>query len=223
MGIKKCAFCGGPAGKDTREHVIPSALYPDSKATSRVQKITVPACLACNKSWQDDEPHFRTMLLISGEANSVVKELWHGPTRRSFRHADGDRRRREVASQLVPVKRPSGNRHLVYPARDPRVLRVVRKVIRGLCHKHNLLSPVSDRQVWADIQKFGIPPEFASAFKEAHAEQDILRYQFAPLDDEHIHSVWILTFFERTPFLGIVFRSEDALAHFERGPDLPPT
>jgi hypothetical protein len=33
-------------------------------------------------------------------------------------------------------------------------LRIVRKIVRGLCHHHNLLSPVLDGQVLADIHAF---------------------------------------------------------------------
>lgn len=117
--------------------------------------------------------------------------------------------------QMVTVQMPEGERHMVYPGEDERVMRVVRKVIRGLCHHHKLLSPVSDDQVWADVQKFQIPPAFLPEMSDAHAEGDVIRYSFTVLDDEDIQSFWLLTFFERTPFFGVVYRSEDARRRVE--------
>jgi len=44
--------------------------------------ITVPECPACNRGWSDDEVHFRTVLLLAGEPNDSVKELWTPKPRR---------------------------------------------------------------------------------------------------------------------------------------------
>jgi hypothetical protein len=75
---------------DTVDHVIPRCLYPESTG-SLAQRLTVPACEACNKSWSDDEAHFRTIMTLAGEANAVATELWAGKVARSFRAADGKR------------------------------------------------------------------------------------------------------------------------------------
>lgn len=108
------------------------ALYPPSKAMGTFRRIKVPACEPCNQGWTDDEPHFRNVLLIAGETNAAVRELWEGKTRRSFTYGDGRRRARDLAALMVPVQTAQGERHMVYPAKDERVMRVVRKVIRGL-------------------------------------------------------------------------------------------
>jgi hypothetical protein len=103
-------------------------------------------------------------------------------------------------------------RHKIYPANDVRFMRVLRKVIRGLCHHHEVLSVVSDDQVWADVQRFAIPPGFFAEMRAAHAEPNIIEYRWATLpEDDLIHVFWQLRFFERTPFYGIVFRSPDAM------------
>lgn len=213
---QSCAYCGGEAGNE-RDHVVPSNLYPSSKSSSKVQRITVPACRACNGGWADDEAHFRTMVVIAGPPNAVVNELWEGPTRRSHEEPDGPRRKRDVASQLVPVDTPEGPRYKVYPGRDPRVLRVVRKIVRGLCHHHRLMSPVYESKVWADIKKYEIPTAFRVGFTHAHVEEDVLQYEYTVLDDENLHSAWVLTFFERTPFMGIVARTDAYLSQAEGG------
>jgi hypothetical protein len=146
------------------------------------------------------------MLLISGDRTSVVNELWEGPTRRSFTKVDGRKRARDLVTYIVPVQTPQGERHMVYPGRDERVLRIVRKVVRGLCHYHKLLSPVFDEQVWADVQKFEIPPEFLKEMTSAHVEEDVLQYRFSVIEHPDIHSCWLLRFFVRTPFFCIVYR-----------------
>jgi hypothetical protein len=213
----RCAYCDEPA--TTTDHVVPSALYPSSKATSRVQRITVPACEPHNKGWQDDEVHFRNMLLISGDITPVVSELWQGKTRRSFDHVDGLKRARDLHAQLVPVQTSQGERHMVYPGQDERVMRIVRKVVRGLCHHHKLLSPVLDEQVFADVHLYQMPSELLAQMTSAHAEEDVLQYRFFIIDDQpNIHSCWLLRFFNRTPFFCIVYRSAEAADHAAEPP-----
>jgi hypothetical protein len=201
---RRCAYCVDPAATD--DHVVPKALYPPSKATSRVQRITVGACERRNKSWSADEVHFRNMLLISGDPASVVHELWKGSTRRSFTYADGSKRMRDLLARVVLVQTPQGERHMVYPGRDERVMRIVRKAVRGLPHHHELLSPVLDNQVFADVQRFEVPSEFLAQMTSAHAEEDVLQYRFGIIDDPDIHSCWLLRLFNRTAFFCIVFR-----------------
>jgi hypothetical protein len=201
---KDCAYCGSSA--DEREHAVPRALYPSSLAQSRVQRIVVPTCKACNKSWQDDEPHFRTMLLLCGNSNPVVNELWDGPARRSFDQVDGHRRLRDLYAQMVAVSTPEGERHKVYPDRDPRFMRVVRKIVRGLCYHHKMDAlPILDEQVWAGVLRHDVPPDCLAAM--THADADVLQYFYERSDDPDIHSTWLLNFYERASFISLVYRS----------------
>jgi hypothetical protein len=178
----------------------------------------VPACASCNNGWSDDEVHFRNVLLLAGNITPVVDELWQGKTRRSFAKVDGRKRMRDLVAQLVPVETVEGERHMIYPGRDPRVLRIIRKIVRGLSHHHGLLSPVCEGQVWADVQQYVVPPEFDSLMTQAHAEADVLAYRYTVLDDDAaFHSCWVLRFFDRTPFFGFVYRSEAGMRQFEAG------
>jgi hypothetical protein len=211
---RRCAYCGSDDAP-TVDHVVSRALYPPSKATSRFARITVPACVPCNAGWTNDEPHFRNVLLLSGEPTPAVRELWEGKTRRSFTYSDGRKRALDLAVQMIPVNTPDGERHLIYPAKDKRVLRVVRKIVRGLCHHHGLLSPVHDGQVLADVQRFEVAPEFVAEMTSGHAEEEVLQYRFGVVDDRDIHSGWLLNFFCRTPFFCIVFHSVEALERLE--------
>src|SRR3972149_3204933 len=105
---------------------------PKSRGASRVQRITVPSCGTCNRGWADDEAHFRNVLLIAGEPNPPVFELWETTVRRSFSELDGHRRRRDLIDQMVPTQIAGQDRWMIYPARDERVVRVLKKIIRGL-------------------------------------------------------------------------------------------
>lgn len=208
-----CAYCGRQAS--TRDHVVPRALYPDSKANSRVQRITVPACPACNKSWADDEAHFRNILLMAGEPNEPVNELWNEKALRSFTKKDGHKRKADVIAQLIRTQTREGPRHMLYPGRDERVMRIVRKIIRGMCYHHRLIWPVTDRQVWADVMCFQVPADFLTAMTSAHAERDIIEYRYEVMAEDDLHSWWLLTFYKRTTFIGRVFQSEEARAHMD--------
>src|SRR6185369_2011463 len=92
--ITHCAYCGQLVRRKrgrTRDHVFPASLYPPSKARSRVQRLTVPTCEDCNKSFSDDEAHFRNVIAIAGEPNPAVHEIW-AAVMRSFYQPDGRRR-----------------------------------------------------------------------------------------------------------------------------------
>jgi hypothetical protein len=118
---------------------------------------------------------------------------------------------------MEAVQSTDGLQHKVYPGRDERVMRIIRKVIRGLCHHHKVLTAVCDEQVWATLQTFPIPPAFLEEMTHYHVEEDIVQYRYSLTeDDSDIHSCWLLRFYERTLFFGIVFRSVEAMARTER-------
>ena len=121
-----CGYCGSQ--KDDRDHVSLSQLYPSSKKESKVQRITIPNCRKCNKSYEDDEVHFRNMMMLAGNPNNAVNELWHGPVTRSFEYKDGHRRSRDLVEQLVV---DSTKQAKIYPGNDRRVMRVLRKIVRA--------------------------------------------------------------------------------------------
>ncbi len=92
----RCAYCGAAAAKRDleREHVFPRCCYPASRGSSKVQRLTVPACRACNGSWSDDEAHFRSIMVIAPRCPA------RGLGTRTWSH-----RRR-----LLPWRSPTGSR-----------------------------------------------------------------------------------------------------------------
>ncbi|CAN7699386.1 hypothetical protein [Mesorhizobium sp. LjRoot246] len=206
-----CALCG-EFRLTTREHVVPKGLYPESKgATSTFQRITIAACFACNNGTSDDDVHFRNVVAMSGDANPSVREVWEGPIRRSFEKVDGRRRALDIFKLMKPAPEFEGDRYMIYPGNDPRVLGTIRKVVRGLCHHHELLAVVENDKVWTDVLKYPIPTEFADAMVIAHAEPDILDYKYLVVDEAELHSFWLLRFYERTTFIAFVFNKSIAI------------
>lgn len=94
------------------------------------------------------------MLLVAGEPNEAVNELWISKAKRSFREPDGYRRVAELFEQMKPVIIEDKQRWKICPGKDERVMRVIRKIIRGLSHFHGVESAVQDDRVWADVLTF---------------------------------------------------------------------
>lgn len=212
-----CAYCGRGDTALEREHAIPRCLYPASRAKSRVQRMTVPSCGPCNRGWADDEAHFRNVLLLSGDPNAAVQELWETTARRSFREVDGRRRLQDLVDRMVPVQVEGHDRWMIYPAQDERVLRVLRKIVRGLSHFHGVESAVSEERVWVDVMKYRIPEEFVADIRFHHREPDVCEYWYEAYDAGEFSSVWHLRFFERRVFVGSVSRMSDARGGLTRG------
>lgn len=207
-----CAYCGKSPAKRDKEHVFPKCLYPPSKGKSKVQRLTIPACRDCNKGWANDEAHFRNMLVLAGKPNTTRRELWETTTLRSFDKADGLARIQDLIARMKPVKVGDSEGHMIFPAEDERVMRVVRKIIRGLCYYHKVRSPVSDQRIWANVLKYVVPQGFLDQMSYHHREQDIVEYRYQVLNEEGVNSVWLITFFERVTFIGVVSMSESGFA-----------
>jgi hypothetical protein len=112
---------------------------------------------------------------------------------------------------MEPVQVDSVRRWIIYPGRDERVLRVVRKIVRGLSFFHGLGKVVSDDQVWADVMKFKIPDEFVDSIEFQHREPDIFQYWFETYSEGELRAVWLLNFYERTSFIAAVLRHKENL------------
>ncbi len=153
------------------------------------------------------------MITLAGEANSVATELWKGKVARSFRAADGRRRFMELWANMQAVQTPAGERHRIYPASDPRFLRVLRKIVRGL-HYHELGYAVPDDMAGADLLRYEVPEEITKAMSLYHFGKDVFEYQFETFDrfpDIPMSSGWLLTFFGNKRFAGWVWKNEAAI------------
>lgn len=203
MAVKQCAYCGTLDATD-REHVVPRCLYPKSLRCSGVNLLTVPACNACNNSWSEAEAHFRNILMLAGEPSPAVHEIWQDKVIPSFAKADGQKRLRDIWREMVPTVVDGRARHVVYPARDPQVMAIVRKIIRGLCYHHYQMIALADTDIYADIMRFPIPAGLLQSLEDEHRQPEVFKYTHILADDGGIHSYWLLTFYERTKFIAAV-------------------
>ena len=207
---KMCSYCGERIATD-KDHVFPNNLYPNSKAESKVQRMKVPSCNICNNGWSDDEAYFRNILVLPEKPNESQRGLWETTIQRSFGKLDGPHRMRELVESMLPVEIDGQLRYKVYPGQDERVVRVAKKVVRGLCHHHQVMSAVPESQVWVDVMKYRIPEEFLMEMTYEHREQDIAEYRYSVLEDYGIHSAWLITFFEKVTFIGLILSSDKNL------------
>jgi hypothetical protein len=215
-----CTFCGIAGVPLERGHVVPKSLYPDSRKTSRLQLITVPECPACNRGWSDDEVHFRTVLLLAGEPNDSVKELWTTKAAPSFSHKDGQRRVLDVYERLVPVQVEDVDRHMIYPGQDERVIRIIKKIVCGLSHHHGIESQIDPSRVFADVLRYPVPEDLWLEGTFHERESDIFRYWFRSYGDaseKDLSSLWILTFFDRCTFIAVVDKADRPAARTASG------
>jgi len=206
--MKKCAYCGRQLNKGERDHVFPRCLYPKSKSNSRIQRITVPSCKECNHGWEDDEAHFRNVLTLAGEPNAARREIWNDKVLPSLNLVDSGRRISDVLSIIRSVNIKEAKRNMIFPGEDPRVLHIIRKIIRGLSHYHRIETAVSEDRVWCDVLKYEVPKEIQSQLTKEHRESDIVKYQYDIVrDDDEISSVWLFSFYEKVKFIGVVLEN----------------
>ncbi|MCH8242221.1 MAG: hypothetical protein IH897_06380 [Planctomycetes bacterium] len=90
-------------------------------------------------------------------------------------------------------------------------MRIVRKVVRGLCYHRLLDSPVRDDQVEAtfltpDLWR-GVSLDWSEKLPQFEVAKDIFCYKYQDFSDSYLHSVWLLTFLERTRFVAAVEQS----------------
>ena len=199
-----CAYCGRVGVKLEKEHVVPRALYGPSKRSSRVQRITIRACGDCNRGWSADEPHFRNVMLLAGQPNAAVRELWDSKLLPSLDQRDGYHRLLALTKQFVPVVIDGQDRSMVYPHRDPQVVRLLRKIVRGLSSFHGLGDAIPDTHVRILPDLYALPEEFSSWLTHCHREEEVITYSFGRCDIEGVRSFWRMTFFERCSFLGVI-------------------
>jgi hypothetical protein len=142
---------------------------------------------------------------MAGEPNSAAKEIWQGSARRGFARPDGHRRARDLFDIMELAPEAGKDRYRIYPARDPRILKTVRKIVRGLAYYHNVALAVKDEQVTADVRREPVPLEMLDLLEHRSAEADIFQYSYIDAKGiDGFSSFWFLTFFERTQFIAAI-------------------
>jgi hypothetical protein len=94
----------------------------------------------------------------------------------------------------------------IYPAKDPRVLRVIKKCVRALSYKHFGVAILEDR-VWADVLRFSLPAEYETEARYMGDEPGVVEYAYVDDPVEDIERFWLIRFFGRTTFIASVSMS----------------
>ena len=204
MPLKKvCVYCGTSGVKMTRDHVFPRGLFPSGGTAPGVNRLTVPACKECNNSFADDEAHFRAVMTLAGPTNESSQSVWEEGVLRSLYEKDGKRRITDLWSIMEHTTVDDADRLKIYPAKDPRVLRVIKKCVRALSYKHFGVAILED-QVWADVLKYSLPAEYEAEVLYMGDEPGVVEYAYVDDPVEDIERFWLIRFFGRTTFIASV-------------------
>jgi hypothetical protein len=201
---RKCAYCGIAADAQfTRDHVVPRCAVPTSCRNANL--IVVGACEQCNRSFSDDEVHFRTVIALAGKSNNSVQELWDTKILRSLHQPDGFRRAKEILAATEQMQIEGQNRLVIYPGADGRVMRIIKKIVRGLSHYHEIETAIPEQRISVEIcpvedlfQEICGPGCFSGQYP------GVFWYVNKQDHSTMFKNVWILTFFERLTFVALV-------------------
>jgi hypothetical protein len=122
----------------------------------------------------------------------------------SFYKTDGMRRATELRERWEPVTVDGKQRWMIYPGKDTRVVRVLRKIIRGLSSFHGVESQIEESRVWVDVLNYPIPDYLIEGEMFHHREEDILTYWYQSVEEDELRSIWFLKFFDRRTFIATV-------------------
>jgi len=214
MKRKACAYCGTTAPQIPRErgHVFARCTYPDDMDRS-IQRPTVPECARCKMIWQDAENQFRNIMVLASTGTGEALHQWNGPIKRSFDKPSGHRWKKDLFVPLVKYDTSDGPALVVYPAKDRRVMIVMRKIIRGLCHYHKLGTEIVEPRVYADVIRQPIPEAMSDQFTHINLGNDFCQYAYCDLRDDNdgFNSAWLFRFYGRCEFMGIVCSNENKI------------
>jgi len=185
------------------DHVLPHCTYPGSLAQSNIPRITVIACSCCNNSFSDDETHFRNIIPFCGlDPGPLIQELFETGVLHSLDEVDGERRRVD----LLKIIRPgSDGRMRVWPEEDERFMRILRKIVRGLCRHHNLDWPVSEARVHVEKLIYPVPPGYLDPLPGGRTDGDMFRWGYIqPSEDGPDKLTWILVIRSNMEFIARV-------------------
>ena len=183
--------------------MVPKSFYTPA-VDPTIQWAKVACCPDCNDEFQKDEAHFKAILTLAGPTlTSERVALWNGVKRSFSNPVSGVGDRRAIANELVPVIHDGRLRFKVYPGKDERVVRIVKKIVRGLCvYKQIFQPPVLEERVWAQVMTTPIPSEVENDFHSVYQVPNLVlcRADFRTL---HVHSAWIVRLLN-VPFIALI-------------------
>jgi len=214
-----CGYCGkhinGKRGVTWEmEHVISDCLYPltrSQKGVPSINRMTIPACPDCNDSWQKDEAHFKTVMMLAGEPNAAIKNGWPKSRRALQDERYGPANVHAIARNMAKRVVQGEMRTCINPGEDERCWRVARKIVRGLAVYEELFPFVTDDRVLSTMREAIRLPAPIEAMLAAlpplncgERDPSVFTYEYAILNRDNIHSVWFFTIYQTRRFLGLL-------------------
>jgi hypothetical protein len=201
------------AKADTRDHVPPDVLFPSPKPSNL---ITVPACKPCNQGFQKDDEVLALVLSSLMGTNTAGRSIWNTKV------AGGLLKRSPKLRQAIG----STLHYQPYPFRDgrkglaaallierSRVLRVLRRIVRGLAwHEYGCCDFADDKvrvltdaelQVLPEVEAQRLAAHFGTGVERVIVK-DVFEYHYAAAAGRPEDSAWWLIFYGETRFLAIV-------------------
>lgn len=212
---KPCGYCGtntGPEGEG--DHVVPYSFYPRC-TDPQVQRLKIPSCAQCNDLWQKDEGLFVTVMVLCGlNETPERRELW-SKSLRSFERPNGGRQDLwTIASQLVPQSTLQFDEkpyQKIYPCKNPRVVSVLKKIVRGLAHYH-CGETIPDKRVGVTHEPFPLFNELSDDLTIVYRVPHVFTGRSLFSEKPEIagwHSLWVLDFLDNVRLFGWVTGSGD--------------
>jgi len=121
---------------------------------------------------------------------------------RQPRGARTARARRQQEEQQNPDTVIDGqDRKMIYPGKDKRVVRILKKIVCGLSHYRGVESNIDEKRIFADVLRWSVEDEFRASWNFFHCEPDIFKCWYKIFDDDReVSAIWLLTFFEHREF-----------------------
>ena len=110
----------------------------------------------------------------------------------------------EFAALMKPVENLGNERYKIYPADNKGFNLILRRIVRGLAHYHELGTAIADSRVTCGTMLWEVPPAFEKDFTWHKIDTDFIAYAYAKLDEPELHSFWLLRFSRHILFFGYV-------------------
>jgi len=85
---------------------------------------------------------------------------------------------------------------------------ILRRIIRGLCHYHEFSSAIVDDRILCDVMRYFVPEAFQPEINWHEIAPEFYQYGYSILDDEHLHTFWLIQFSKHIEFFGVIAASD---------------
>lgn len=211
-----CAYCGATENL-TDDHVPPRNLFPKPRPS---YLITVPACTNCHSNTSKDDEYFRINLCLHEEAGDhpSAKANW-GSIFRSLKRAQAKGLKKQFIKDIhnVQLRTASGlylGNKVAYDVDLGRIRNVVERTIRGLYFAECSLPLGFDNEIEVytnedlELQNSDILDQLKrdivnplAAMTPKSIGDNVFLYRHQIIQEIPILSVWIVSFYEKVPFL----------------------